>query len=185
MFNKFFIALFIFVNFIPNLYADNRKLIIDKLKDINNITFDFEQITNNKKEFGTCVLSFNNKLSCDYIDSMHKRVLINGKRLIVQHKRYDKIYFYPISNSLFVQIFNKKNLISLIKDSSYQLNENIELTYFNEEKQKIIIYFEKITYDLVGWQIVDRLQNVISFSIKIKDVNSQINPKISKVPSRD
>ena len=50
------------------------------------------------------------------------------------------------------------------------------------KKKKIIIFFEKDSYDLVGWKVVDQLQNIIDFSIKIKRVNSEINPKIFMIP---
>jgi outer membrane lipoprotein-sorting protein len=183
LFNKFFIALFIFVNFIPNLYADNRKLIIDKLKNINNITFDFEQTTNSKKEIGTCILSFNDKLICDYEDSMQKRIVINGNKLVVQQKRYNKTLYYSISKYPFVKIFNKNSLIDLINESTYQLNDNIKLTYVDKDKKNIIIFFDINNYDLIGWEVVDQLQNTINFSIKIKGINSDINPKIFLIPS--
>ena len=182
MTNRFFIFIFIFVNFSLNLQADQKQLIINRLIDIENITFDFEQTTNDKKELGTCILSFDNKLSCDYEDAMQKRILINNKTLVIQQKRYGKVYFYPISNSPFIKIFNKNNLINLIQDSEYQLNDNIELTYVGENKERIIIFFEKFNYDLIGWEVVDQLQNTINFAIKIKHVNSDINNKIFKVP---
>ena len=179
---KFFIPFFIFINLFLNLEANEKKVIIDRLIDVDNMTFDFEQITNKKKEIGTCVLVFDNKLNCDYEDSMQKRILINGKTLVVQQKRYNKIYFYPISNSLFIKIFNKDNLINLIRDSEYQLDNNIILTYVDDNKEKIIIFFRKDNYDILGWRVIDKLQNVINFSIKIKNVNRKINPKIFKIP---
>ena len=179
---KFFIPFFIFINLFLNLEANEKKVIIDRLIDVDNMTFDFEQITNKKKEIGTCVLVFDNKLNCDYEDSMQKRILINGKTLVVQQKRYNKIYFYPISNSPFVKIFNKSNLVDLIKKADYHLNDNIELTYAGKNKEKIIIFFKKNTYQLIGWRVVDQLQNTINFSIKIKNVNRKINPKIFKIP---
>jgi len=183
LFKEFFIFFFIFVVFSLNVNADERELIINRLVDINNITFDFEQTTNDKKEVGTCILFFDNKLSCDYEDSYQKRILINGKTLVIQQRRYNKIYFYPISNSLFNKIFNKNSLLNLIKNSDYQLKNKIELTYISRNKEKIIIFFEKDNYDLVGWKLVDKLQNTINFSIKIKHINSEINPKIFIIPS--
>ena len=72
--------------------------------------------------------------------------------------------------------------MNLIKKSDYKINNNIELTYIDQEKKKIIIFFEKDSYDLVGWKVVDQLQNIIDFSIKIKRVNSEINPKIFMIP---
>ena len=140
-------------------------------------------MTNNKKEVGMCILVFNNKLKCNYKDSYQKEILINGKTLVVRQKRYNKENIYPISNSPFLKIFNKNNLINLIKNSDYRLSDNIELIYVDENKEKIIILFEKNKYDLVGWKIVDQLQNKINFSIRIKDVNSEIDLKIFKISS--
>ena len=107
MFKKFFKILFIFFTFSINLQANEIQFIINQLIETDNITFDFEQSTNNKKEVGTCILVFDNKLSCDYKDSMQKKILINEKTLVVHQKKYDKVYFYPISNSPFIKIFNK------------------------------------------------------------------------------
>ena len=183
MFNKFFISFFVFINFFSTVHTNEKELIINRLSNINNITFDFEQTTNSKKEVGTCILSFNNKLNCNYKDSVQKRILVNHKTLVVHQKRYDKIYFYPIVNSPFIKIINKKNLINLIRKSDYQLNDDINLTYEGKDKEKIIIFFNKDNYDLVGWRVVDQLQNVINFSIKIKNKNSKINPNIFRVPS--
>ena len=183
MFSRVFILFFIFLNFSLCLYADEKQLIINKLININNITFNFEQTTNSSKEIGTCILVFDNKLVCNYEDSMQKKIVMNSKTLVVQHKRYNKIYFYPISNSPFAKVFNKNNLIKLIEKSHYQLNDNIELSYYRGNKEKIIIFFKKNSYDLAGWRMVDHLQNIINFSIVIKNINSDIDRKIFKIPS--
>jgi outer membrane lipoprotein-sorting protein len=179
---KFFILLFIFINIFFNIHATEKQLVINRLIETNNLTFDFIQLTNNKKEVGTCVLAFDNKLVCDYEDSFQKRIIINDKTLVIQQKRYNKTYFYPISKSSFIKIFNKNNLINLIKKSDYQLDNNIRLTYIGKNNEKIVIFFKKNNYDLVGWEVTDQLQNTINFSIKIKYVNSEINPKIFKMP---
>ena len=183
MLNKFFIALFIFTNFSLSLHANVKQLIVKRLTNINNISFNFEQTTNSKKEIGTCILSFNDKLICDYEDSMQKRIIINGNKLVVQQKRYNKTIHYSISKYPFVKIFNKNSLIDLINESNYQLNNDIKLTYVYKDKKNIIIFFDINNYDLSGWEVVDQLQNTINFSIKIKDINSDINPKIFLIPS--
>jgi len=181
LFGKFFIVLLLFINFLLNLNANEKQLIINQLIDINNITFDFEQLTNQKKEVGTCILVFDNKLRCNYQDSMRKEIVVNGKTLIVKKKRYDKIYFYPISNSPFMKILNKDGLLNLIKKSNYALNNKIELTY-TDNNNKIIIFFDKENHNIVGWQVDDQLQNKINFSLKIKSINSVFDPKIFLIP---
>ncbi|MDA7606298.1 outer-membrane lipoprotein carrier protein LolA [Pelagibacteraceae bacterium] len=183
MFYKSFIGLFVFINLIVIAHADEKQLIINKIIGINNITFNFVQTTNNKKELGVCYLVFDNKLKCNYEDSKQKEIIINGNKLVVKHKRYDKIYFYPISKSPFIKIFNKTSLLNLIRESNYSLNKNIELIYIGQNKQKITIKFEKKSYNLLGWKVVDQLQNNINFSIDIKDINSKINSEIFTIPS--
>ena len=182
MSNKFITTLFLIVNFSLNLQADNKQLIIDRLIEIDNIKFDFEQTINEKKETGKCILVFDNKLNCNYQDSMHKEILINGKRLVIKHKRYDKIYFYPVANSPFMNILNKKNLISLIRKSSYKLKNNIELTYVDENNNKIKVFFDNNNYYLIGWNVRDQLQNEINFSLKITFINSKFDPKLFRIP---
>ena len=59
------------------------------------------------------------------------------------------------------------------------------LTYIGKNKEKIIIFFNKDSYNLAGWRVVDQLQNVVNFSIKIKRVNSKINPNVFKLPAED
>ena len=179
---KFFIIITIFFNFFLRLHADEKQLIINKLIDTRNITFDFKQNTNKKEEKGKCVLVFDNKLNCNYRDSMQKEVLINGKTLVVKHNRYNKIYYYPISNSPFMKILNKDNLINLIQKSNYELNDNIELVYLDKNKRKITIFFNKNNYELIGWRVDDKLQNVINFSLKIQSINTEFDPTIFKIP---
>jgi outer membrane lipoprotein-sorting protein len=185
MYIKFFIILFFLVNFFFNLYADARQLIVNKLIDINNITFDFKQTTNKKEETGTCILVFDNKLNCDYKNSNQKEILINGNILVFQQKRYDKKYFFPISKSVFTQILNKKKLIDIIKKSNYLTNNNIELIYVDENNKLLKIYFDKKTYNILGWTVNDQLQNTINFSLKIIDMNNKFDPQIFKIPSVD
>ena len=164
MLNRVLVLFFFFTIFPLNLCSEEKKLIINRLINTDNITFDFKQTINGKIDTGTCILVFDNKLSCDYNDSMQKRVLTNGKTLIVQQKRYDKIYFYPVSNSPY---------------------NNIELTHVDKNKNKIIIFFKKNNYELAGWRVVDRLQNIINFSIDIKSLNDKIDPRIFRIPTNN
>jgi len=184
LFSKFLIALFIFISFSSQLYAKKKQLIINQLMTIDNITFNFEQITNKKIESGNCILVFNNKLKCNYQDAYHKEIIINGKRLNINQKRYNKNYSYPIANSPFMKILNKISLIDLVQKSNYKLTNNIELIY-KDERGEITILFDKKNYNLIGWKVVDQLQNEINFSLKNISINTKFDPKIFKFPSNN
>ena len=183
MFLKIFLYFFLLFNYSLNSYADEKQLIIDKLLGINNFTFNFEQNTQGGIEIGNCSIVFDNKLKCNYIDDKQKEIIINNKTLVVKNKKYDKIYFYPISKSPFLKILNKKSLINLVKESDLELNNNIDLVFVDKNEKKITVFFDKENYELIGWEINDELQNKIYFSLKIQNINTEIKDDLFKIPS--
>ena len=98
-------------------------------------------------------------------------------------KRYDKIYFYPISKSPLVKILNKKSLIKLIRNSNVELNDNIDMIYLDEDKKNITVSFQKENYNLIGWEVEDQFQNKNFFSLKVRNTNTKINENLFKIPS--
>ena len=180
---RFFLYFFIFFIYSINLQADKKQLVIDKLLEINNLTFTFKQIRGDKTEAGTCFLIFDNKLKCEYSDKNQKEIIINNKTLVIIQKRYDKIYFYPVSKSPFVKILNKNSLIRLIKKSTLELNSNIDMVYLDENEKNITISFHRKNYELVGWKIEDQFQNEFFFSLKIQATNKKIDDDLFKIPS--
>jgi outer membrane lipoprotein-sorting protein len=183
LFLKAFLFFFIFFNFSLNLHANEKQLIINQLLKIKNFTFNFEQIKEGKKETGDCFLVFDNKLKCKYIGEKQKEIIINKKTLVVMHKKYDKIYFYPISNSPFAKLLSKKSLVRLVRESKLELKDNITLVYLDKNKKKITVFFKKDNHELIGWQIKDEFQNKIAFLLQIQSVNTQIEDDLFKIPS--
>tara|TARA_X000000368_G_scaffold418672_1_gene419353 strand:+ start:2137 stop:2694 length:558 start_codon:yes stop_codon:yes gene_type:complete len=177
-----YFILFFSLNF-QNLIADDKKNIIQKLINTNSIKFNFEQKTNEDIENGFCHLKFQNKLKCIYDDDKKKEMIINENNLIIFQKRYDKKYYYPVSKSMFKQILNKEELISLINKSEIELKNNeINLINYDNKQNKIIILFNKENYDFLGWKIQDQFNNRITFIIEILSVNHLIDDKIFKIP---
>ena len=185
MFLRFFIAHIIFLNFFLNINikADEKQSIINHLSEINNFSFDFVQTSGKKREVGNCLLAFDNKLKCNYDDELQKEIIVNNKTLVVLQKRYDKIFFYPVKKTLFINILSKEKLISLIQKSDLVLNDNIELIYLDKNMKKISVYFDKKSYKINGWLIEDEFQNEIYFSLKIKKINIDIKKNYFRIPS--
>ena len=49
-----------------------KKNIIQKLQNVENLTFNFEQNINDKKETGTCTIKYPKKIFCEYFDKKGK-----------------------------------------------------------------------------------------------------------------
>jgi outer membrane lipoprotein-sorting protein len=183
LFLKILITFIIFINFFSNLQANEKQFIIESLSKIKNFSFSFEQVSKKKIETGNCVIEFDRKLRCIYNDKLQKEIIINNKTLAILQKRYNKIYFYPVSKSVFMNILSKNQLINLIKKADLLLNKNIELVYVDENQKIITILFEKKNYELIGWLIEDEFQNEIYFSLKVENINSEIDKNYFKIPS--
>ena len=129
------------------------------------------------------MLKFDKKLKCNYDDRLQKEIIINNKTLVILQKKYDKIYFYPISKSPFFNILSKNKLITLITESNLVLNKNIELVYTDKNQKIITVFFNKNNYELIGWLIEDEFQNMINFSLKIKKINNVLKKDYFKIPA--
>ena len=185
MFLKILITCTIFINFFLDVRANEKESIIDRLSEIKNFSFNFEQTTKEKVETGHCLLEFDKKLKCIYNDKIQKEIIINNKTLVILQKKYNKVYYYPVSQSLFVNILSKDKLISLIKKSDLKLSENIELVYSDKNQRIITVFFEKKNYGLIGWLVEDEFQNKIHFSLKIENINSVIDKNYFKIPANN
>ena len=179
---KIIIFFFIF-NIYPHAFANLKEDIILNLEKIENFSFDFEQTINKKKEKGNCIVHYPKKIFCNY-DNINKKIMVsNGKSLVIKNKLNNQYYVYPLNKTPLELILDKKYLISKIKKLNSRLVDNRYLKFTLDSKdQKINIFFDKKTLNLVGWQTEDIYQNlVITFISNIK-INKKIDKNIFKLP---
>ena len=177
---RIFIAIFL-STFSLNSNANEKEQIILKLKNLNSLEFSFNQLINNKTEKGTCFLEFPGKLKCNYFDDKEKELIINDKKLAITQKRYNKTYYYPISQSPFLDILYKDKLLEIVKSGKISiLDQVIKLIYINENQISVI--FDKNNYDLKGWEILDQYNNNIYFTLKIISKNDIYKKDTFRIP---
>ena len=178
---KFFKIFIIFILLSTNLYAGEKKQIVNQLNNLNSLEFTFDQIINDKAEKGSCLLEFPGKLKCNYFDDKKKELIINNKRLAITQKRYNKTYYYPISKSPFLNILYKDKLLEIVKSGELELTyQIIKLIYLGDDE--ITVFFDRKTLDLKGWQIVDQYNNNINFSLNIVAKNDIFKKGTFKIP---
>ena len=178
---KFYRIFIIFILLSVNLSANEKDQIITQLNNLDSLEFTFDQIINDKSEKGSCQLEFPGKLKCDYFDDKEKELIINKKRLAITQKRYNKTYYYPISKSPFLNILYKDKLLEIVRSGEIELSDTIiRLIYIGDNE--ITVFFDKKTFDLKGWQIVDQYNNNINFSLNIVAKNDIYKKGTFKIP---
>ena len=156
MLRFFLIITFFFLTLNSN--ADVKKRIIQNLKNTKNLDFKFEQNVNGKIENGNCTIEYPKKIFCEYARSNNKILVSNGNSLVI--KTISSYYRYPLEKTPLNVILDKNILINKIKSLKERTIDNnlINFTIF-ENNNEISIFFDKQTYDLIGWQNTDMYQN--------------------------
>ena len=158
--------------------------IIKKFTDIKNISFDFEQNINGKIENGNCIIEYPKKIYCKYNLSNQKILVSNGKSLVI--KTLSSYYFYPLEKTPLDTILNKEYLLEKITNLD-QRDVSDDFINFNfvENENEINLFFDKKTYNLIGWQTVDIYQNIsITYLSSIKR-NQKLNEEIFRLPKQN
>ena len=179
---KILIIFFLFCLTVP-LNASVKDQIISNLKKTENLTFNFKQTIDEKTEEGNCVIKYPKKIYCSY-NNLNKKIMVsNGKSLVIKNKINNQYYIYPLKRTPLELILDKNYLINEIKNLKAR---NIEDKFINftleNNDNKINIFFDIITLNLIGWQTEDIYQNlVITYISKIK-LNQKIDKNIFNLP---
>jgi len=164
--------------------AEVKEKIIQNLKDTKNLDFKFEQNVNGKIENGNCTIEYQKKIFCEYARSNNKILVSNGKSLVI--KTRTSYYRYPLEKTALNLILDKNFLIDKIYDLEERIVDNSLINFtIKEGDNEINIFFNKQTYDLVGWQNTDIYQNFnITFFSSIRK-NRVLSKNLFKIPTQN
>ena len=182
MLKLYLIIIFLVLTFNSN--AEIKEKIIQNLKNTKNLDFKFEQNVNGKIENGNCTIEYPKKIFCEYARSNNKILVSNGKSLVV--KTISSYYRYPLEKTPLNVILDKNILINKIKSLKERTIDNnlINFTIF-ENNNEINIFFDKQTYDLIGWQNTDMYQNFsITFLSSIRK-NRVLSKNLFNIPTQN
>ena len=177
----FFIILFSII-LTPSL-ATFKEEIINNLKTTNNLSFKFKQTIDEKTEEGMCIIQYPKKIFCEYNNIDKKIMISDGKSLVIKKKLSNQYYRYPLKKTPLELLLDKDYLINQIKNLD---GRSVDNQYFNFQlkngENKINIFFDSKTLNLIGWQTEDVYQNlVITFISSIKR-NQKIEKNIFILP---
>tara|TARA_X000000950_G_scaffold173899_1_gene211423 strand:+ start:997 stop:1512 length:516 start_codon:yes stop_codon:yes gene_type:complete len=163
--------------------ANNKEKIIENLFNTRNLDFKFEQNINGKIENGNCTIEYPKKIYCEYARSS-KILVSNGKSLVI--KTLVGYSRYSLDKTPLKFILDKDFLINKIRFSKERIVDESLINYtIKENDYEINVFFNKTTFDLIGWQNTDVYQNFnITFLSSIRK-NRKISKDIFKLPARN
>ena len=183
---KKIILIFFFLNIFNNSYGAAKVKIINNFKKTNSISFDFKQNIEDKTEEGNCIIKYPKKIYCDYKGIKKKIIVSNGNSLVIKNRASKGYFLYPLDKTPLELILNKNLLLDKIERLETKLVDDKYYIFSLENNgNKINIFFDKNSYDLIGWQTEDIYQNlVITFIYNVKK-NLNVSEKLFKLPKQD
>ena len=177
---------FIILNFFNNSLASIKSEIIKNFTKIENLSFDFKQVIDEKTEIGKCVIKYPKKIHCEYDNLKKKLIVSNGNSLVIKNQNGKGYFRYLLKQTSLELILNKNLLLKKLKNLDGQVvDEKYYIFYLENNGNKINIFFNKDNYNLVGWQTEDIYQNlVITFIFNLKK-NTDIKEKLFILPKQN
>ena len=183
-FKRIIFLIIIFTCFTNNISASIKDNILNKLRNIENISFNFEQNINGKIENGNCTIEYPKKIYCKYDLGNQKILVSNGKSLVI--KTLSSYYLYPLEKTPLNSILNKAFLIKKIENlKERNVGKNFINYKFVENENEINLFFDRKTFNLIGWQTIDIYQNIsITYLSSIKR-NQKLNKDLFVIPKQN
>ena len=180
---KKYLFILSFILLINEVSASIKENIIHNLNSIDNIFFKFEQNINGKTENGECIIQYPKKIFCKY-NLKNKKILVsNGKSLVI--KSLSSYYLYPLDKTPLDLILDKNFLIRAINNSDERIIEDKFINFsFSEKDNEINIFFDKNTYELIGWQTLDIYQNLSITFISSIIKNQKLKKNLFEIPKQ-
>jgi len=182
---RIFILVFILV-FYTSVHATTKEKIITNLEQTNNISFNFKQSIGKKNEKGNCIIKYPKKIYCEYKNLNKKIIVSNGKSLVIKNRNSGTYYLYPLKKTPLEFLLDKNYLIEKISVLKFREINNKYLNFtLLENNNEINIFFDKKTFNLIGWQTEDIYQNLTITFISSVSRNQNIDDRIFILPKRD
>jgi outer membrane lipoprotein-sorting protein len=169
-----YIVLTMLIFFCVNAKGSEKERIIENLKEINSIKFNFTQITNDVTEKGNCIIVYPKKMRCLYEED--KEIIINDNHLFLINKRENNNY--NIKDTPLGFMLDKENIIEKLSrvEKFNKIDKNIIAIIDLNSQESIEIYFNSKEMNIVGWKIknydksnLEFLMNNISININTKE----------------
>ena len=181
---KKILSLIILVLTTTQVLANSKNNIIENLKSIENISFNFEQNINGKIEDGECVIHYPKKIYCKYNLPNNKVLVSNGKSLVI--KTLSSYYLYPLEKTPLNFILDKNFLIKKIDKIEERIVDDKFINFnFTENESEINLFFDRRNYNLVGWQTRDLYQNLSITYLSSINFNKKLNKNLFEIPERN
>ena len=181
----------ILIFFIKKCFSNDAHTNLISLLEMNYpLEFTFEQKYNNDKINGWMVIAGNGMARTEFAPPNNNLIVADGKWIMFYDPEIDRTTYIPLDKGIFKAFLKPK---ALIEDKVFQIKEskdNNRIIFtldfnINNADQKINLYFDKISKNLLGWRLYETFNDFIEVKIinykKFRTDNIKLTNKIFKL----
>lgn len=152
--------------------ASEKLKIIENLRKINSLQFNFTQLSSDGQENGSCILIYPKKMRCIY-DDQKKEIIVNDDYLYLINKEENKNYNYSIKDTPLGVMLDKESLIEKLSNiEKFNITNNFIITTVEiSSTESVDIYFEPKNFTILGWRIKNYDKSTLEFMMKNIKIN--------------
>ena len=152
--------------------ASEKIKIIENLRKINSLQFNFTQLSSDGQENGSCILIYPKKMRCIY-DDQKKEIIVNDDYLYLINKEENKNYNYSIKHTPLGVMLDKESLIEKLSNiEKFNITNNFIITTVEiSSAESVDIYFEPKNFTILGWRIKNYDKSTLEFMMKNIKIN--------------
>jgi outer membrane lipoprotein-sorting protein len=165
-------VLTILLFFCNQLNASEKIKIIENLRNIDSLQFNFTQLSSDGQENGNCILIYPKKMRCIY-DEQKKEIIVNDDYLYLIKKEENKNYNYSIKDTPLAIMLDKESLIEkLLNIEEFNMIDSfIIATVDISSAENVDIYFDNKNLTILGWRIKNYDKSTLEFMMRNIKVN--------------
>ena len=173
-----YIVLTMLIFLSANSKGSEKEKIIENLKKINSLQFNFIQLSSDGQENGNCILVYPKKMRCIY-DDQKKEIIVNDDYLYLINKEENKNYNYSIKDTPLGVMLDKESLIEKLSNiEKFNITNNFIITTVEiSSTESVDIYFEPKNFTILGWRIKNYDKSTLEFMMKNIKVNVDSDEK--------
>ena len=158
--------------------ASEKIKIIENLRKINSLQFNFTQLSSDGQENGSCILIYPKKMRCIY-DEQKKEIIVNDDYLYLINKEENKNYNYSIKDTPLGVMLDKESLIEKLSNiEKFNMSNNFIITTVDiSSSESVDIYFDNKNLTILGWRIKNYDKSMLEFMMRNIKVNVNSDEK--------
>ena len=166
------------ISFCVNTKASEKDKIIENLKKINSIKFNFTQTTNDIVENGNCLIVYPKKMRCLY-EEEDKEIIVNNDYLFLIYRRENKNFNYNIKDTPLSVMLDRESIIEKLSkvEKFNKTDKNIIAIIDLNSQESIEIYFNSKEMSIIGWKIKNYDKSNLEFLMKNISINVNTREK--------